>query len=639
MAISSDSNELHTLSESLKRISGALHEHARVLEVAIESTYVNESSNPRVSLLSRSLQVSRRADWELGRLSQKLLALQTPQNGQAPAKPSSPPVPSASPLPAGSLERERDELKTSISTLTRQRDELGTLYEIARTLNSTLDFNQVLQLVMDQVIDVVGAERGFLMLVNEKTNELEFKIARNKSAQTVDQQAFEHQISQSTVNRVVRTGQPLLTSDAQSDASLMEQRSIIEIGIRSIMCAPLAVRDKCIGAVYVDSIFTRNLFSSQNLDLLLAFCHQAAIAIDNARLFADLEKTLRKVNEDKRYMDNIFSSIANGVITTDSAGMITMFNDAAGIILNMNPADAVGKHYQQAFSQRAELGLAALLQNAVLKHVHGTIVPNSLDCEIPRRGRVNLNFYVTSLRDEQGTHIGMALVIDDRTELKKAQADAKEIKRIFGRYVHPKVVEQLISDPKALNLGGETKEISVISADIRGFTKLSERMIPEKVMTLLNTYFDLIVQAVWEEEGTITGFWGDAFLAIFNAPLEQKDHALRAVRAAWRMRRALMGQQSHLSSEIPVSFGIGVNSGLAMIGNIGSRERIQNYTAIGDTVNVANRLQSNAKDNDIYLDHSTFTRVRDQVLVDFVGQLSVKNKTEPLDVFRLRGFK
>src|SRR5205085_12592965 len=120
------------------------------------------------------------------------------------------------------------------------------------------------------------------------------------------------------VDRVIRTGEPILTDNAQED--IQGSESIVVQGIRSIMCAPLVVRDKCIGAVYVDSRINTTLFGPKHRELMLAFCHQAAIAIDNARLFADLTRTIRQVNEDKQYMDNIFASIANGVITTDSSG-------------------------------------------------------------------------------------------------------------------------------------------------------------------------------------------------------------------------------------------------------------------------------------------------------------------------------
>ena len=190
--------------------------------------------------------------------------------------------------------------------------------------------------------------------------------------------------------------------------------------------------------------------------------------------------------------------------------------------------------------------------------------------------------------------IGLALVVDDRTELKRKETEAKEIRRLFTRYVHPRVVEQLIKNPQALKLGGETKEITVVFADIRGYTRLSENVTPEEAMNLLNAYLKLMVEKIWEEEGTITAFLGDALMAMFNAPLPQKAHALKAVRATWHMRQAILDYQRSRPQETPLSFGFGVNTGLAVVGNLGSEERIENYTAIGDAVNVANRLQSNA---------------------------------------------
>ena len=518
----------------------------------------------------------------------------------------------------------------------QKRNELEALYEIARTLNSTLEFDKALRLVMDEVINLVKAERGFLVLLNPDTRKLEFKIARDKRQKMIDYSEFN--LSRSIIERVIRTREPLLTDDAQMDDALTTQEIIMAFGIRSIMCVPLVVRNNCIGAVYVDSRINANLFSDKHRELMLAFCHQAAIAIDNARLFADLKRVLQRVEEDKQYMDNIFASIANGIITTDSSGIITKFNDAAGFILQVNPLSAVGKDYHEVFSALPQVHLIELLQNAHVQHQHGTIVPNAIDCEIPGRGKVNLTLHVSALRDAENTPIGMALVIDDRTELKRAEAKAKDFSRIFGRYVHPNVVQQLIENPNALNLGGEIKEISVISADFRGFTSLSERKSSKEVMNVLNTYLEILVKEIWDEGGTVTEFGGDTLMAIFNAPLPQEDHVLRAVRAAWRMRLAILEYQRTQPQETLFSFGIGVNTGEAMVGNIGSRDRIQNYTAIGDVVNVAARLQAEAKDNNIVLNHSTFIRVRQHVRVTKLPPLAMKNKAEPLDVWCLVGW-
>jgi adenylate cyclase len=632
------SRELRSLGEALMRISRMLHEHSRKLEVAVEGTYAGESGDPRVQLLNDSLRVCRTSDLELGRLNQmaqrSVLSLQEQLDRLAQSFAASTRTPAQL---NKSFEQERDALNTSIINLERKRSELETLYEIARMLNSTLEFDEVLRLVMDQVIDVVNAERGFLVLLDPTTGDLRFEIARDKKAHSIDASAFNFQISRGTVERVVRTRQPIVTTnDAQVE--LKDQESVLMHGIRSLMCAPLIVRDTCIGAVYVDSRIVANLFVPKQGDLLMAFCRQAAIAIDNARLFADLNMALRKVEEDKQYMDNIFASIANGVITTDSAGVITKFNEAAGFILQINPLAVVGRPYQEVFTQRSQVGLSELLQRAFRQHEHGTIVPHSVDCDIPGRGPVNLSLHASSLRDAQGNYIGMALVVDDQTDLRAARARAEEIKRLFGRFVHPNVVQRLIENPDALKMGGETKMITVISADIRGFTSLSEQMASLDVMHLLNSYLDMMVKEIWEENGTITGFWGDELLAIFNAPLNQEDHAMRAVRAAWKMRMAVQTYQRDNHQDFPISFGFGVNTGEAMIGNIGSRELMQSYTAIGDAVNVAARLQHNASDNNILLNNSTFNVVRHQIEATMLPELRVKNKAEPLTVWCLTGW-
>lgn len=620
------SNELRTVSDSLRTVSRNLHEHTRKLEIAVEGKYASESSDPRVRLLSDALHVSRIADIELGRLSQSVQRLSQTFQSQVNSTITS----------QATLEREREELTTSIVALRQQRSEQETLYEIARTLNSTLELDEVLRLVMDRVIEFMNAERGFLMLVNPTTNELEFTIARDKKAQTIEESAFK--ISRGTVERVITKREPLLSDDAQMDDDFKEQHSIVTYGIRSILCAPLIVRDVCIGAVYVDSRMEANLFGPKHRDLISAFCNQAAIAIDNARLFDDLNKALRKVSEDKQYMDNIFTSIANGVVTTDSEGIITTFNEAAGKIFHLDRLQMIGHHYEQVFSGLPTVGIVGLLQRAISRHEHSTMAPVAVDCEIPgREGIINLTLYVTSLRDESGVHIGTALVVDDRTELRRSEAQARQIRLIFERYVHPNVVQQLIRDPMALNLGGETREISVIFADIRGYTRLSESLIPEQVMNLLNSYLEIMVKEVWDEEGTITSFMGDALMAIFNAPLSQNDHALRAVRAAWKMRMAVLNYQRLNPLGVPISFGFGVNTERATVGNIGSRGHIQNYTAIGDAVNVAARLQANASDNNILLNQPTVQRVQSHVQVAQMPPLNVKNKSAPLNVWSLLG--
>ncbi|TMC15600.1 MAG: GAF domain-containing protein [Chloroflexi bacterium] len=623
-SVSKTSNDLRKVSDVLWRVSQELHKQTEKLDIAVEGTYAHESSDPRVRLLSEALCVSRDADMQLSRLSHILQGLfqgLQQQRGEA------------TPYAAEAME--------TITSLKQERDEQSILADIARTLNSTLKLEEVLRLVMDRVIEFVRADCGYITLLNPTTGELIFAVARDKKARSLSESKFATApISRSAVKRVITQREPILIHNVLENID--SEGSVIMYGIHSLMCTPLIVRDHCIGAVYVDSRTSNNLFGSKHLDLLLAFCNQAAIAIDNARLFADLDKATQQVKEEKQYMDNIFSSIANGVVTVDPSGIVTTFNAAAGVILHLDKRKVINQHYATAFQLLPQVGLVELFHDALVNyelHEHGTFVLISVDCEIPGRdaGKFNLNLYISSLRDTQGQHIGAALVIDDRTQLKRSEEEAKKIRLMFERYVHPRVVEQLIKDPRTLNLGGETKEISVLFADIRGYTSMSAKMAPKDVMNLVNRYNDIICEAIWEEEGTLTAFIGDAVMAIFNAPLLQKTHALRAVRAAWKMRLAVQRYQSSLPPEKRISFGIGVNTGLATVGNVGSQERMQNYTAIGDVVNVASRIQNHVTDNNILINEPTYRQVYRRVKVGQPFPLKVKNIEKDLMVYYLLG--
>ncbi|WP_119071820.1 PP2C family protein-serine/threonine phosphatase [Aggregatilinea lenta] len=162
------------------------------------------------------------------------------------------------------------------------RQHLSTLYEITRTLNSSLDLDEVLENVMERVIDVTGAERGFLMLCDADRDQLEFKVARGMDRSEIESPEF--QVSYTIVRQVARDHVPLLTDNAQYDTRLGGQ-SIIVLGLRSILCVPMAVKGRLIGLVYVDNRLQTGLFNEDHLALLAAFADQAAAAIENARLY------------------------------------------------------------------------------------------------------------------------------------------------------------------------------------------------------------------------------------------------------------------------------------------------------------------------------------------------------------------
>lgn len=212
----------------------------------------------------------------------------------------------------------------------------------------------------------------------------------------------------------------------------------------------------------------------------------------------------------------------------------------------------------------------------------------------------------------------------------------RQIDQLFRQYMPASVATALLADPAQAALGGATREISVLFADLRGFTSLSERMSPPELVALLNRYYGAASRAVLAEGGTIDKFMGDALMALFNAPAQQPDHALRACRAALAMQRAI----APIAAEAPgmPRFGIGVTTGEALVGNIGS-EAVRNFTAIGDTVNLASRLQTRAEGGQVLIGAGTYAQVRAHVEAEPLGRVQVKGKAEAVEVYLLNAVR
>jgi class 3 adenylate cyclase len=201
---------------------------------------------------------------------------------------------------------------------------------------------------------------------------------------------------------------------------------------------------------------------------------------------------------------------------------------------------------------------------------------------------------------------------------------------MFGRYVPRAVVNQLILQPEldALRLGGTKREVTVLFADIRGFTSFSEKMPPDQVVAELNSILKIMVECTFEHQGTLDKFIGDAILVLFNAPLDQTDHVQRAVRMAVDMQSRLANHSSHLS------VGIGVHVGQAVVGNIGTPERME-YTAIGSTVNIASRLCDVAQAGKVIVSKDVVSQLMGAFETCCIGPVKVKGITEPIEVWEI----
>jgi class 3 adenylate cyclase/GAF domain-containing protein len=203
---------------------------------------------------------------------------------------------------------------------------------------------------------------------------------------------------------------------------------------------------------------------------------------------------------------------------------------------------------------------------------------------------------------------------------------------LFRSYLSPDVARALLADPAQAALGGAVAEVTVLMADLSGFTPFSERSAPAEVVAMLNTYYGAVVPEILGHGGTVTQFIGDAVMALFNAPVPQPDHALRAVRAAVRLQEVA----ASVARDGWPRFRVGLNTGPALVGNIGS-EAMRHFTAIGDTVNLSARLEGTAPPGGVVLGAGTAALVRDAVCLERHGVVKVKGRAEPVEAYLLSG--
>lgn len=508
--------------------------------------------------------------------------------------------------------------------------QLRSLAENAAAISRSLVLDVVLRDAMDGVITLSGAERGCIILVDQTTGELDFRVLRdNETIHNRDQVTHvippekAAQFSRSVIRQVVETGEPLLTSNANDDQRLSGMQSVIALDLRSVMCAPLRIKDQTLGVVYVDNRLKFGVFGEREKNLVAAFANQVAAAISNARLFSDLQRTLSDITRVKDLTDNVFNSIDSGVVTTNDEGMILRANRAAADLLDASePENLSGKPLGTVVGPMKEA-----LQDA-LKSVRDTGEVQVVEAEVSvgRRGRALLQTKISPLKSSDGTTQGAAMVMDDLTE----HRERNETLRILKYYL-PTAMLDNITQIAGLGFGGERREVTCMFVDTLPLTHLPTGLRPQEVMQNINIYLSLASDCIHDAGGVIDKYMGTEIMALFNSQLNPlKNHAAAAVDAALRIREHFdvlyksMGQTKHV-------YRVGVHTGVATLGNVGSHNR-RDFTAIGDSINLSKRLEENAQDGQIIISDDTR-----QHLLTYPVTSRAKLRFEQREVLQVKG--
>jgi PAS domain S-box-containing protein len=521
------------------------------------------------------------------------------------------------------VRRHMEDLERQVKAQDRERDQLKALQEVGAVINSTLDLDQVLRLMMDTLLELTNAERAVLLLKEDGSTQLTAKVVSGIDEETIEN-AASFEISRTIVQNVSETGEPVVTMNAMSDPRFSAQESIISYNLRSILCVPLQIKEHIIGVIYADNRVASGIFRDTDRDLLTAFANQAAVAIENARLFQQIRAHLTEITEMKDLMDNVFESIASGVITIDERSEIELYNRAAERILGI-PFSTVRRQKYSELLDALGLPLESVIQEV---WQNGGTQNTEIDLIVSKRpGVTTLNMTVSPLRDVLQETLGVAMVLNDVSETKRLES--------VRRYLPPELVDQ-VRDLDAAQRP-QHRTMTVLFADVRGFSTISENLDPEKLIQVINGYFTEAVRAITHYQGLTDKFLGDAVMALYNTPLNPQDnHAERAVRTAWMVKQSMAAYHQNLPEDRRLHFGFGIHSGEAVVGNVGSALR-KDYSAIGDAVNLAKRIQETAQGDQILMSTEVYEQVQDFVEVVPLEPMRVKGRQALEQFYELVG--
>jgi adenylate cyclase len=485
-------------------------------------------------------------------------------------------------------------------------------FNVVSAVTAEIDLGALLHLVMSEATRMLNAERATLFLNDEKTNELFSKVGLGLASTEIRLPnhlgiAGAVFTSRETVNI------PYAYADLRFNPAFDKKTGFFT---RSILCVPVINKDgKIIGVTQVLNKRS-GPFTAEDESRLKAFTAQVSIALENARLFDDVQNM-------KNYSESMLESMSNGVITLNEDRQIVTCNAAGLRILQLAP-EAILKRKAADFFTGANGWIIEKI-----RHVEESGKPDVImDAEAEFAGtRISVNLTLLPLVNTAKKKLGSMIIIDDITS-------EKRMKSTMSRYMDPGLADQILEGGEEI-LGGKSTVATVLFSDIRGFTTLTEELGAQGTVSLLNEYFTIMMDCIQKEGGMLDKFIGDAIMAAFGVPIPHEDDEDRAVRAAIGMIRALhvWNRQRSAEGKKPVGMGIGLNTDTIVSGNIGSPKRMD-YTLIGDGVNLAARMESLCKQYhaSILISENTARLLKGTYRIREVDRVQVKGKTQSVGV-------
>ena len=503
--------------------------------------------------------------------------------------------------------------------------------DIVSQVSSELELGPLLERIIGTVTKMLNAERSTLFINDEKTSELYTEVAEGVGKTVI---RFPNHVG--IAGNVFTTGQALNIPHAYADLRFNPgfDRSTGYF-TRSMLCTPVVnKKGKRIGVCQVLNK-REGPFTDEDQKRLAAFTSQISMAIENAKLFND-------VQNEKNYSLGMLSSMSNGVITVDEEGKIVTCNPAGLNILKIGKLkEIIGKEIKELFTG-TNAWLVEKIQRKEVQDVEdddddeeGKKEPKEetfMDVELELGGEtVSANISVLPLLGSESESLGSLIMVEDISS-------EKRMKSTMSRYMDPGLADKLLNESEEDIMGGKESIGTVLFSDVRSFTTLTESLGATGTVALLNEYFTIMVDCITGEGGMLDKFIGDAIMAIFGTPVAHDDDPDRGVRAAIKMMEELyiLNDARTKTGQIAIDHGMGLNTDTIVSGNIGSPKRMD-YTVIGDGVNLAARLESACKQYGvrIIISEYTFEGLKATYRTREIDKVIVKGKTQPVRIFEV----
>ena len=512
---------------------------------------------------------------------------------------------------------------------------IATIEELVRAsalLTTDQSRTSLISILVEQAQDISKSEIGALYAypvnnLNQNTLKLVYKRGKYNIPQSFS-------LESDLIKFMEDCGEALIV---HSKEDLFFQQSLLDEEMSSAIVLPLNTARRKIGILIMNSK-KNNFYGKNRLNFLDAFTKLSGGMVHNVELFQEVKQKLKEIEDLQRYQESIFSSMTNLLITTDKNSNIHYFNQAAAERLGLTQKN-IDKDMSNFFSK--SLNKKILTEIKSTENSHNEIL--GLEGIYSRENsEMDFSLNVSPLKSRMGKHEGLTLLFTDQSkeqELKQkanlAVEERRIVKDMFSRYMSADVLRNLMESPELVQLGGSKKDATVFFADIRGYTSFSEGKEPEYIIEILNEYFSEAVEIVIKYNGYIDKFIGDCIMAAWGVPVVNPDKdAISGVGCAIEIqelvksktRKFFQGKASHLQ------VGIGMHSGPLISGNLGSSRRMD-YSVIGDTVNIAARLEGVAKAGEVIITQQTRDLIGDHFKLKELEPVKVKGKNKPLHIF------